>query len=334
MGLTIIYAILIFGLLIFTHELGHFVTAKAVGIRVNEFSIGMGPAIFQRRRGETDYSLRLLPIGGYVRMEGEDEDSKDANAFHNKPFWAKALVIVAGAFMNLVTAVIILSIVVANLGVYTTTIASIDTKLPAAESGIMAGDRLLKVDDVTIKEWGDLSATLQKSADDLAVLTVERDGKELTFTSNIAQDEAGRKMIGVTCELDKSIGTAVKTGITGCVSMTKQMGEYFVQLFTGKSSVDDLVGPVGIVTIINEQAQKGWLYVANFAALISLNLAFVNMLPLPALDGGRFLMLIIRKFTGKAVSDEVEGKIHFAGMMLLFALMIYIVIKDVNRFIM
>lgn len=333
MGLTIIYAVLIFGLLIFTHELGHFATAKAVGIRVNEFSIGMGPCLWQRSRGETEYSLRAFPIGGYVKMEGEDEESDDKNAFHNKPFWAKALVLAAGSFMNLLTAIVVLSIVVANTGVMTTTVGAVQEGYPAAQAGIMAGDELLRVNSTEVNEWSDLSAVLAGQQSDTAEITVKRDGKELTLTTNIVADETGRNVIGITSKVDKSIKTAVKTGVIGCFDIAKQMGDYFVQLFSGKGSVNDLVGPVGIVTIINEQAQRGWLYVANFAALISLNLAIVNLLPFPALDGGRLLMLVIRKLTGRAVSDELEAKIHFAGMILLFSLMIYIVVHDVNRFI-
>ncbi len=334
MGLsTIIYAVLIFCFLIFVHELGHFLCAKAVGVKVNEFSLGMGPLLFQRKKGDTEYSLRALPIGGYVKMEGEDEDSNDPNAFHNKPFWAKALVLVAGSFMNLVTTIVIIALMAGAVGMQTNVIESVADGSPAEQAGILPGDEIIRINDQPVKEWSEIISLITASKGDTLSLTVERDNKNVDLTSNVIENESGRRVIGVTSQIKKSPGMAIKTGFMTTGDIAKQMVDYLGQLFTGKGSVNDLVGPVGIVSIINDQAKLGLIYIVNFTALISLNLAIVNMLPFPALDGGRLLFLIIRLITGRAVSDELEAKIHYAGMLVLFALMFYIVIQDVDRFI-
>ncbi|WP_324824189.1 RIP metalloprotease RseP [Sinanaerobacter sp. ZZT-01] len=334
MGLnTIIYAILIFCFLIFVHELGHFLCAKAVGVRVNEFSLGMGPLLFQRKKGDTEYSLRALPIGGYVKMEGEDEDSNDPNAFNNKPFWAKALVLVAGSFMNLLTTVIIIALMAGIIGMQTNIIDDVSEGSPADQAGIMSGDTIIGINNQEVKEWGDILSLISESTGETLALTVDRNGEKINLTSGVLENESGRRMIGVTSLIKKSPGMAIKTGFTTTGDIAKQMVDYLGQLFTGKGSMNDLVGPVGIVSIINDQAKLGIIYIVNFTALISLNLAIVNMLPFPALDGGRLVFLVVRLITGKAVSDELEAKIHFAGMLVLFALMFYIVVHDVDRFI-
>ena len=333
MILTVIYAILIFCLLIFVHELGHFTTAKLVGIRVNEFSIGMGPQLCHFQRGETEYSLRAFPIGGYVKMEGEDEDSEDERAFNNRPAWARALVLIAGSFMNLLSAVLIITIMALVVGTATTTVGQVSRGMPAEAAGIQAGDRILTIDGAPVEEWTDVNRLVGEAQGETVQIAVERDGKELSLESGVAVSEDGRKVIGIMTEPRHAVWPAVQSGVLCIADWTKQMVSYLGQLFTGKGSMEDLVGPVGIVSLINDQAKNGFLYVANFMALISLNLAIINMLPLPALDGGRVLFLIIRCFTGKAISDETEAKIHFAGLILFFLLMIYLIVQDVGRFI-
>lgn len=334
MGLTtIIYAIIIFCLLILIHEFGHFAMAKLVGIRVNEFSLGMGPLLFQFTRGDTEYSLRALPIGGFCRMEGEDEESDDSRAFNNKPAWARALVVVAGAFMNLVTAILIITGIAMAIGVATNGIATVSDGSPAALAGLQAGDKIVQVNDEKVSSFSDIITAVTNSEGDTVSLQIERNKEKMTVVSGVELNEQGRRVIGITSEVKKTPGTALKTGTASTFAMGGQMLDYLGQLFTGKGSMDDLVGPVGIVSMIGDQAKLGFLNLANLTALISLNLAIVNMLPFPALDGGRLLFLIIRLFTGKAVSDETEGKIHFAGMMVLFAFMAYVLVQDVNRFI-
>jgi regulator of sigma E protease len=331
--MMIVYAILIFCLLIFVHEFGHFISAKSVGIKVNEFALGMGPLLFHFRKGDTEYSLRALPIGGYCKMEGEDEESSDASAFNNKPFFAKALVVVAGSVMNLLLAIVILSIVFISIGMPTSSIKELSPDLPAIKAGLLPGDKILQVDDKKIKEWNDITDTIGKSKGDTLAVTVERNGATKSFDVGVAKAADGRRIIGITPAYTKNPGKALGYGAQSTLEMGVKMIEVIGQLFTGKVSTKTLTGPVGIVYMVGDTVKLGWIYLAQLTALISLNLAIVNMLPFPALDGGRLLFMVIRIFTGKTISDETEGKIHFIGLMLLFGLMIYITFQDVGRFI-
>jgi len=331
--MMIVYAILIFCLLIFVHELGHFASAKAVGIKVNEFALGMGPLLFHFKKGETEYSLRALPIGGYCKMEGEDEESPDSAAFNNKPFPAKALVVVAGSAMNLLLAIVILSIVVLSLGIPTSTINELTPDLPAAKAGLLPGDKIVQVDEITIRQWSDITDTIGANKDNDVMVTVDRDGQRLSFQVGVVDSEDGRRIIGITPAFSKNPGKALIYGTQSTFEIGKEMIKIIGQLITGEVSAKNLTGPVGIVYIVGDTAKMGWISLAQLTAFISLNLAIVNMLPFPALDGGRLLLMVIRKFTGRTISDETEGKIHFVGLMLLFGLMIYITFQDIGRFI-
>ncbi len=332
--MTFIYAVLIFCLLIFVHEFGHFVTAKLCGIKVNEFAIGMGPAFFKKQKGETLYSVRVFPIGGFCAMEGEDEDSEDERAFNNQPAWQRAIVLAAGSLMNLLTAVVLMIIIAFYMGQATTTIDVVNDGSPAYEAGIMAGDEIVMIEGKEINEWKDLQTIVGENEGEEITFTVLRNGQELEISATPEYDEAsGRSLVGVTPTMARNPIKAVGAGIESTWDMTVMMYQLIGQLFTGDLSVDQLSGPVGIVYVVNDSAKLGLIYVVNLAALLSLNLAVINMLPFPALDGGRLLFLLIRKITGKRVTDEMEGKIHFIGIMLLFALMIYITWQDIIRFI-
>jgi len=332
--MTFIYAVLIFCLLIFVHEFGHFVTAKLCGIKVNEFSIGMGPAFFKKQKGETLYSVRVFPIGGFCAMEGEDEDSEDERAFNNQPAWQRAIVLAAGSLMNLLTAIVLMIIIAFYMGQATTTIDVVNDGSPAYEAGIMHGDEVIKIDGEELTEWKDFQTIVGESDGKEVTFTILRDGQEMEITATPEYDkESGRSLIGVTPTMERNPVKAVGAGIRSTWDMTVMMYRLIGQLFTGEIPVDQLSGPVGIVYVVNDSAKMGLIYVVNLAALLSLNLAVINLLPFPALDGGRLLFLVIRKITGKRVTDEMEGKIHFIGIMLLFALMIYITWQDIIRFI-
>ena len=331
--MMIIYALLIFCLLIFVHELGHFLSAKAVGIRVNEFALGMGPLLFHFKKGDTEYSLRALPIGGFCKMEGEDEESNDAAAFNNKSFPAKALVVVAGSVMNLLLAVVIISLVFLAVGMPTNIVKDLSPGLPAAQAGLLPGDKIVQIESTKIKEWKDITNTVGNSTGESLTIVVERNGAPLTFDVAVVKSEEGRRVIGIGPAYSKNPGKALVFGAASTVEMGVKMVEVIGQLFTGEVSTKSLTGPVGIVYMVGDSAKLGMLYLAQLTALISLNLAIVNMLPFPALDGGRLLFLIIRLFTGKAVTDETEGRIHFIGLLLLFGLMIYITYQDIGRFL-
>lgn len=333
MGMTIVYAVLIFCLLIFVHEFGHFAVAKAVGIRVNEFSLGMGPRILHFGKGETEYSLRLFPIGGFCKMEGEDEASDDPRAFNNKPAWKRALVVVAGAAMNLLATIVILTVMMLVIGTATNVIGELSGGYPAEEAGLRPGDRIVAINGAAVSEWNEVTAAITESKGDTITVTIERDDMTLKIKSDVTEDPTGRRVIGITSQPEHSVIGSMKTGVVSTWTMGREMVQYLGVLFSGGGSMKDLVGPVGIVSIINDQAKLGFSYISYLTALISLNLAIVNLLPFPALDGGRLLFLLIRHFTGKSITDEVEGRIHFAGILVLFGLMIYLVVQDVDRFI-
>lgn len=328
--MTVIYAVILFVMLIFPHELGHFTVAKAVGVRVNEFAFGMGPAIFQRQKGETLYSIRLIPIGGYCAMEGENEESESSRAFNNKPVWAKISVLLAGSAMNVLIAILAMTLVMGYIGTATTTIDEVQTGTPAYEAGLLSEDKVLSVNGTPIEKWNDIAVAIGSGEDRLSI-TVERNGEEETFEMTPEKTEDGRYIIGVTSKVSHNALTAVSNGAKGTWSMTKGMFSALAQLVSGEVSTDELSGPVGIVSLVSETKNYGMIYFGYLVALISLNLALMNMLPLPALDGGRIIFVIIRKITGKMISDNLEGKIHGAGMILLFGFMIFVTWNDITR---
>ena len=259
--MTIIYAILIFCMLIFVHEFGHFITAKACGVKVNEFAIGMGPAFFQRERGETTYSLRVFPIGGFCAMEGEDEDSDDPRAFNNKPAWQRAIVLAAGSAMNVITCIVLLVAVYLIVGAATTTIGTVSDGYPAQEAGIRAGDRLVSIEGSEIKTWNDVSLNVPGEEAGTVKVVVDRDGKELTFNVGTKyNEESGRYILGVKTKVVHSPVQAVAGGFKGTWNLTKFMYSTLKQLFTGEVSTKELSGPVGIVYAVNTTASTCLLY--------------------------------------------------------------------------
>ena len=329
--MTIIYAAVLFALLIFPHELGHFIVAKAAGVKVNEFAFGMGPALFKKQGKETLYAIRLIPIGGYCAMEGEDEESESSRAFNNKPLPARLAVLFAGSAMNVLIAVLTLSIICGYIGSATTTIDQVEENSPAYEAGILSGDRILSVDGQEVKKWSQLTSLIGGKGGETVTVTCERDGKEQTFTLTPKEGEDGRYVIGITSAATHNPFTAVKNGAISTWNMTKLMGQSLVMLFTGQVSSDEISGPVGIISMAGDTARYGMLYFGYLLALISLNLAMINLLPLPALDGGRIIFAVIRKITGKMISDELEAKIHGAGMVLLLGFMLFVTWNDIAR---
>ncbi len=329
--LTAIYAIFVFCLIIFVHEFGHFAAAKACGIRVNEFALGMGPRLIHYSGKETEFSLRLLPIGGYNKIEGEDEDSDDPRAFNNASVWKRILVVVAGAVMNFITCILILIIVYGTVGFASTTIGEVIEGLPAAEAGLEAGDTILSIDGKEIGVWTDVQ-TYTQSGNDTITVVVDRNGETLTLNVPLVTED-GRKVMGIRSMIKHDAGLAIKEGFTGTWSMAKDMYAFVARLFTGRGSLDDVGGPVAIVSVISEQAKTGFLNVLYLTAIISLNLGIINLLPLPALDGGRLVFLIINLITGKRVSTKVEATVHGVGMLLLLAFMAFILVKDVLRLV-
>lgn len=317
--------------MIFPHELGHFIAAKKLGVKVNEFAFGMGPTIWKKQRGETLHSIRLFPIGGFCAMEGEDEDSDEPRAFSNKKPWQKIVILAAGSFMNVVCAVLVMSLVVGILGFTTTKVDKVTEGSPAYEAGIRPGDKIKIIDGIEIDKWNDVSGAIAASGGETVSVTVGRGGEEETMALTPLETEDGRYMIGITSAVSHSPFRAVSEGAKVTWNMTVTMFDTLAQLFTGQMGADNLSGPVGMVQMVSETSRYGFWYYGFLTSLICLNLAIINMLPLPALDGGRIIFVIYTMITGKQVSQRVEGTIHLVGIALLFTLMIYVTFNDVTR---
>lgn len=416
---TAIAFILIFGLLVFVHELGHFLFAKRAGIMVREFAIGMGPKIFAMTKGETLYTLRLLPIGGYVRMAGEDMDgtelqpgyrvglivnednlvekiifnqsnrqlpdllfleveradlerdlfiegydeeeqlvryhvSRDCvlvengketiiapydRQFNAKTVGQRSMTIFAGPLFNFILAFFIYLLIGLLNGVptYEPIITEVVENDPAAQAGMLAGDKVTAIDGQVVEKWQDLAAIVQDSAGETINVTVERSGHTENLTMQVKEVTVEGKQygqIGVKYESPREFNPlkAVVNSAQSVYDMTTRIFELLGMLVTGGLSIDALSGPVGIYKVTEEVAKDGVFYLMNFAAMLSINLGIMNLLPLPALDGGRLLFFGYEAVRGKPIDRQKEGMVHFVGIVLLMILMVVVTWNDIQRF--
>lgn len=327
--LTVILGILLFLFLIFPHELGHFLMARAVGVKVNEFAFGMGPAIWKKQGKETLYSVRLLPVGGYCAMEGEDKDSDDERAFNKKSPGAKILVLAAGAAMNVLIAVVVMSGIMFATGEATNVINKVVKDSPAAAAGIEHGDRIVDAGGKKIGNWYDFHESMRGQKKPFK-LTVERKGERKTF-SVTPKEEKGRYVIGVSAVVEKNLFKSVARGAKSTWILTGRMYAGLKDLVTGKVAVKEVTGPVGMIGLVHQTTSRGLTPFFYLLVFISLNLAIFNLLPFPALDGGRIIFVIIRMVTGKAITDRQENMVHGAGMILLLTLMVFATWNDLAR---
>lgn len=329
---TAISAIFVFLLVILLHELGHFAVAKMVGIKVNEFAIGMGPTIFKTTKGETKYTLRALPIGGYVSMEGEDEDSNDARSFNKAPVLARMGVIVAGAFMNFVLAIIVLTIVSFNIGVQTTTIENTVPNSPARSAGIIKGDKINAINGVKVNSWQDIIEQIgSKDSGEEFRINVLRNDEELEIAVTPTTEDGERTVIGIESRVDKSFPVAIKGGFQKTGMFINSMFDFVKMAFRGEVSTRDLSGPVGVISVVGEAAKTGFMDLLLILGFISVNLGFFNLLPIPALDGSRLVFLLIELIRGKPIAPEKENLVHLVGFFLLISLMIIVTYRDLLR---
>lgn len=328
---TAISAIFVFLLVILLHELGHFTVAKIVGIKVNEFSIGMGPTIFKTKKNETKYSLRLLPIGGYVSMEGEDESSNDSRSFNNASVLARMAVIVAGAIMNFVLAIVVLSIVSFNIGMPTTVVENTIKNSPAEISGLMSGDKIVAINYVDIYSWENIIEEISsKSNNEEVKISVLRNNENLDIKV-IPTVEDGRTVIGIEPTTEKSFGIAIKGGFEKTGIFLNEMFNFIKMTFRGEVSTKDLSGPVGVISVVGEASKMGINNLLLILGFISVNLGFFNLLPIPALDGSRLVFLFIELIRGKPIAPEKENLVHMVGFFLLIGLMIVVTYRDLIR---
>ncbi|WP_099187187.1 RIP metalloprotease RseP [Tepidibacter mesophilus] len=330
--MNIIISLIVFGILVLFHEFGHFIVAKKAGVKVHEFAIGMGPKIYAYKGYETEYSLRLLPIGGYVRMEGEDEESSDPRSFNNKTIFQKISIVFAGPVMNFILAILLFTVMFMYKGVPGTTIEKTVDNLPAQQVGIKQGDKILKINDSSIKNWDDIRKTISASNTDDINIKVQRDDNVLEYNIK-PKHENGKKIIGIEPKYEKNIISSFKYAVNQTFSILGQMIDFLGKAITGNVSKDEVAGPVGIINVVGQAADAGIINVIFLAAVISINLGLFNLLPVPALDGGRIVFLIIELIRGKKMDPEREGSIHFVGFVALMLLMVFTIYNDVSRII-
>ncbi|MBQ9982407.1 MAG: site-2 protease family protein [Oscillospiraceae bacterium] len=362
--MSIIIALIVFGVLVAVHEFGHFAVAKLSGIKVNKFAIGMGPILFKHTKGETEYSLRLLPIGGFCAMEGEDDDSNDERAFRNKSVGKRIAVVVAGAIMNLILGFII-SVVVTSMmeKVPQNKVGQFKENSLSQQAGLQIGDEILEVNGLSIFTDYDISYQLSNAQDGVCDLLVKRDGMKIRlddvpfydkiyyyiddtieggeqyvefdsreeYTGSEELKEAYKINLKLSYDDPKTVSGVIGYSFRNTVSYARLIWISLVDLVRGKYGINDLSGPVGIVSAIDQVRVYGIEEVLRLVMLITINLGIFNLLPLPALDGGRLVFLIIEAIRRKPIPAEKEGMVHFIGMALLMVLMVIVMISDVKK---
>ena len=341
--MKIIIALLIFSIIIIFHELGHFSLAKANGIRVNEFCLGLGPTILGMTKGETKYSLKLLPFGGACMMEGEDGESTDDRAFGKKSVWARISVVAAGPVFNFIMAFVFSFILLSCNGYDVPKITEVSEGFAAEQAGMQAGDVIVKMNGKHIHFYREVSSYSMFHAGETVEVTYERDGKRYTAElTPLYDEELGRYRYGfVGGEVEKGnvfknllySGYEVKYWIYSTLESLKM-------LVTGGASVNDLSGPVGIVKNIGDSYESsvstsgfwyGMLSMLSWGVLLSANLGVMNLLPLPALDGGRLVFLIVEAIRRKRIDPDKEGYVHLVGIVLLLILMVVVMFNDIRK---
>ena len=370
MILKIAAALLVLGVLITIHEFGHFLLAKLMGVRVNEFAIGMGPRILKWGKGETAYSLRLLPVGGFCAMEGEDEGvatpqaiggngtdqvaTDSEHSFAKKKVWRRVLIVAAGAVMNLVLGYVLLLVYYGFLqspyddkGTVlfpTTTIARLEEETTAYQSGLRAGDTILEVNGRRILTDSDLSMEMQNDADGVLAMVVRRDGQKTELPAVkfalLTDEESGRQYLKYDFVLlgrVRTFGNTFTQAARQEVSVATIVWRSLVDIIRGRYGLHDLSGPVGTVDIIADAVGSantldGWRTLVMLMVMITVNLGVFNLLPLPALDGGRLAFLAWEGITRKPVPSKYEGVIHLIGLMLLLLLMLVVTYSDITKF--
>ncbi|MEE0109506.1 MAG: M50 family metallopeptidase [Oscillospiraceae bacterium] len=347
--MSVLFAILLFSVLIFVHELGHFVAAKLSGVQVNEFSMFMGPALWKKQVGETLYAIRLIPIGGYCAMEGEDGGSDNPRSFDKAAWWKRLIILVAGAAMNFIVGVLLMVIV--YLPVERTVVPVISSfeeySTVNGADGLQVGDRILKVDGENVYVYSDFSLLLSLNPGQTHDLVVERDGEKVTLNDFrmesheiTGEDGATRRLYGMNFSLSElNLGGRLAYAWNQSLDTVRLVRLSLKMLLTGQAGLSDMSGPVGIVQQMSvvAEASSSWvdalLNMLYFGGFIAINLAVMNLLPIPALDGGRVVGLLIttavEAVTKKKIDPKYEGYLHGAGMILLLGLMAIIMFKDI-----
>ena len=342
--MSIVIALLVFSVIILFHEFGHFLLAKLNKITVVEFSLGMGPRLLSFEAGGTRYSWKLLPFGGSCMMLGEDGEEEEEGSFGSKSVWARMSVIAAGPIFNFLLAFIMALFIVGNLGYDVPVLLNVTEGMPAADAGLQAGDRIVKMNGKRIHLYREVQNYSMFHQGETVIFQYERDGElhEATVTPELTN---GSYKYGI----GGNINYRQKTNVLETLEYSAYEVYYWIDtavsslglLFKGGVQLDDMSGPVGVVDAIGTTYQESrdegafyvWMNLLNIAILLSANLGVMNLLPIPALDGGRLIFLIVEAIRRRRVEPELEAKIHFAGLMLLMLLMVVVMFNDVKKLI-
>ena len=338
----ILFAIVFFGIIIASHELGHFAFAKLFGVRVNQFAIGMGPAIWKKQKGETEYSLRLLPIGGFCAMEGEDGDSEDERAFFKKKVWQRMIIVAAGAIVNLIIGFLIVLVMLSQENLIgTTQINTFYENAATKQSGLLEKDEILEINGRRVYSQYDLGFLLSRDKDSNVDFVVRRDGqktevKNVHFDTKTAEDGTEIMVYDfIIVGVKPSFLSVMRYGFRETVSIGRIVWISLFDLVTGRYGFKDLSGPIGTVGMIAQVTQEAvrtdLTPILTILALISINIGIFNLLPIPALDGGRLFFLLIEGIFRKPINRKYEGWIHAVGLVLLMALMLAISFSDILK---
>lgn len=342
----ILWFVLILGAIVLVHEFGHFIFSKIFGVYVYEFSIGMGPKLlhFKKKNGETEYCIRLIPIGGFVSLAGEDADDNkkipEERKLYSKPVWQRFLIMVAGVMNNFIFAFLLLFVMALIYGSTTTKplVDSVTEGYPAELAGIQKGDTILAIDGQKISSFSEIQLYLQTSEGkemEFTVKDINGDKRTVMITPNKVANENGEEgyVIGIALDtkINKGFIPSIKYAGSTTISLYKLMFTTIKQLFNGRASVKDLSGPIGIYTIVSTESKAGFQNILYLTAYLSINVGFINLLPFPAFDGGRVVFLIIEKIRRKRVPAKVEGIVNGIGFGLLMLLMIFVTFNDILR---
>ncbi|MBE6021768.1 MAG: site-2 protease family protein [Cellulosilyticum sp.] len=341
MLLMIVIILLMFTVIVVAHEWGHYITAKKCGILVHEFAVGMGPMLWSKQVGETLYSIRLLPIGGYCRMEEEVGENTNPRAMASKKPWQKLLVVSAGAIMNFLLAWFLLAIFAGYYGTSTNVIKEVQTNTPAYEAGLQTDDRIIGINGYKVSNLSELSTHMSKEVSTYT-LTIKRANQviEIPVATRIMEGEESPRFGFVIKTSHFNIWQNIKTGFLMEIAVIRMVWESLVGLISGAIGFDQMAGIVGVVDagsqVWDSSMQAGGVNLAlmnmvYMAALLSANLGVMNLLPLPALDGGRIFFILIEMIRGKAIPPEKEGAVHFIGMVLLMLLTVAVLYNDIMR---
>lgn len=343
----IIWTLIILGVMIFIHELGHFISARAFGVHVEEFSMGMGPALIKKQKGETLYALRLLPLGGFCKMEGEEVDSGTPGSFAALVPWKRLVVLASGAAMNILLALVLFIAVSFSQGdaVYAPKIGSIASEdVPAAEFNV--GDTIVKMDNTKINIYSDITLKMMENNGEPIEVTVLRGDERITKTLTPYKTEDGYKLGFSPAIVENTPSLAFKNGIYETAFSVKTVFWSIKQMVTGRMGLDSMSGPVGVATVVGDAVEGVelvedvaarrlmlFLNIAYIAALIGANLGVMNLLPFPALDGGRILFTLIEIITRKKVPEKFEAAVHALGFVLLMLLAVIVTWSDIVKLI-